>query len=88
MTELEKMKAGELYDYSDPEVCAAHVRAIRLCDEYNDTKRTETARREEILRELFGSFGKNVFVEKISVSITGSTCMWGTISPQTTTACF
>ena len=64
MTELEKMKAGEMYDYSDPEVRAAHVRAVQLCDEYNDTKRTETARREEILRELFGSLGENVLVEK------------------------
>ena len=64
MTELEKMKAGELYDYSDPEVRAAHVRAVQLCDEYNDTKRTETARREEILRELFGSLGENPIVEK------------------------
>ena len=30
MTELEKMKAGEMYDYSDPEVRAAHVRAVQL----------------------------------------------------------
>lgn len=64
MTEPEKMKAGEMYDYFDPEVRAAHVRAVQLCDEYNDTKRTETARREEILRELFGSLGENVLVEK------------------------
>ena len=64
MTELEKMKAGQLYDYSDPEIYAAHVRAVELCDEYNETKRTETARREEILRELFGKLGKNPVVEK------------------------
>ena len=64
MTEPEKMKAGQLYDYSDPEIFAAHVRAVELCDEYNETKRTETARREEILRELFGSLGTNPVVEK------------------------
>lgn len=54
MTELEKMKAGETYDYSDPEIFAAHVRAVDLCDEYNATKRSEGKRREEILRKLFG----------------------------------
>ncbi len=64
MTELEKMKAGMLYDYSDPEVFAAHVRAVELCDEYNETGRRETERRTRILRELFGSLGKNPVVEK------------------------
>ena len=64
MTELEKMKAGELYDYSDPEVRAAHVRAVELCDEYNNTGRTELEKRERILRELFGALGKNPLIEK------------------------
>ena len=64
MTELEKMKAGELYDYADPEVRAAHVRAVELCDEYNETGRSETQKRESILRQLFGSLGKNPLVEK------------------------
>ena len=64
MTELEKLKAGEMYDYGDPEVQQAHVRAVQLCDRFNGTERTELALREEILRELFGSLGKNPFVEK------------------------
>ena len=64
MTELEKMKAGELYDYSDPEIFAAHVRAVELCDEYNGTGRRETEKRERILRELSGALGKNPVVEK------------------------
>ncbi len=64
MTELEKLKAGETYDYRDPEVQQAHVRAVQLCDRFNASERTELALREEILRELFGSLGKNPFVEK------------------------
>ena len=64
MTELEKLMAGESYDYGDPEVRQAHVRAVELCDEYNETKRTETERREKILRELFGSLGAEPLVEK------------------------
>ena len=63
-SELQKLKDGELYDYTDPEVRAAHIRAVELCDEYNETKRTETEKRERILRELFGSLGENVLVEK------------------------
>ena len=57
-SELQKLKDGELYDYTDPEVRAAHIRAVELCDEYNETKRTETEKRERILRELFGSLGE------------------------------
>ena len=63
-SELQKLKDGELYDYTDPEVRAAHIRAVELCDEYNETKRTETEKRERILRELFGSLGKDPLVEK------------------------
>ena len=63
-SELQKLKDGELYDYTDPEVRAAHIRAVELCDEYNETKRTETEKRERILRELFGSLGENPLIEK------------------------
>ena len=63
-SELQKLKDGELYDYTDPEVRAAHIRAVELCDEYNETGRTETEKRERILRELFGSLGENALIEK------------------------
>ena len=64
MTELDKMKAGELYDYTAPEVRAVYLRAARLCDEYNSTQYNEAEKREQILRELFGSLGKNPTVLK------------------------
>ncbi len=64
MTELDKMKAGELYDYSAPEIYNAHVRAVMLCDKYNQTKRTQTKKREKIIRKLFGSVGKRPIMEK------------------------
>ena len=63
-SELQKLKDGELYDYTDPEVRAAHIRAVELCDEYNETGRTETEKRERILRKLFGSLGENALIEK------------------------
>ena len=63
-SELQKLKDGELYDYTDPEVRAANIRAVELCDEYNETGRTETEKRERILRELFGSLGENALIEK------------------------
>ena len=63
-SELQKLKDGELYDYTDPEVRAAHIRAVELCDEYNETGRTETEKRDRILRDLFGSLGENALVEK------------------------
>lgn len=64
MTELEKMKAGQQYRIADPEVAALHVRAVKLCDRYNATKRSQARRREKLLRKLFASVGKHPVIEK------------------------
>ena len=63
-SELQKLKDGELYDYTDPEVRAAHIRAVELCDEYNETKRTETEKRERICANCSDRLGKDPLVEK------------------------
>jgi maltose O-acetyltransferase len=57
------MLAGELYRASDPELSAARRRARRLTRLYNRTTEEETARRLELLRELFGRIGTTVEIE-------------------------
>ncbi|ELZ82323.1 acetyltransferase [Haloferax elongans ATCC BAA-1513] len=62
-SEKEKMLAGELYDASDPELVAERKRARRLTRLFNDTDETETERREELIRDLFGAVGESFEIE-------------------------
>jgi len=51
------MVAGAPYRSDDPELAAAHRRAVRLVDRYNRTPADEPEGRDEILSELLGSVG-------------------------------
>jgi maltose O-acetyltransferase len=62
-TERDKMRAGELYLASDPELTALRRRARRLTRLYNSTTEEEPNRRLEILRELFAQVGDRIEVE-------------------------
>ena len=63
MTEREKMLAGELYLAGDAELTELRQRARRLTRLYNSTTEDEGERRTKILGELFGSMGKNIYIE-------------------------
>ena len=63
MTQKEKMLAGMLYDASDEELRAAHLRAQRLTRLYNGTTEEELDKRQTILRELLGRMGENCYIE-------------------------
>lgn len=63
MTEQEKCDAGLLYDTTFPGREEMHLRCIDLCFDYNNTRPSDMAKREEILRKLFGKLGKNPYVE-------------------------
>ena len=62
MTELEKLCAGLEYDFTDPEVDALKLNAVKICQKLNATDVTDYAAKEKIIRELFGSAGKNPVV--------------------------
>ena len=51
------MLHGELYDPTDPELVAARLRSQRVCRQYNETDPGEIAMRQELLCDLFASFG-------------------------------
>lgn len=57
------MLAGDLYPASDPELVAERQRARRLTRMFNQTTETETTRRNELLRELFGNWGERGEIE-------------------------
>ena len=63
MTEKEKMISGRLYCAQDEPLRREHASALRLTRLFNRTTEEESARRGELLRELFASVGKNVTIE-------------------------
>lgn len=63
MTEKEKMIRGELYLANDAVLVQERINARRLTRLYNETTETEQEKRTEILRELFGSAGNNIYIE-------------------------
>ncbi|GGJ58027.1 maltose O-acetyltransferase [Anoxybacillus voinovskiensis] len=62
-TEKEKMINGELYCAADPQLAKERERARKLTRLYNQTLETEQEKRAELLKELLGSTGKNVYIE-------------------------
>lgn len=63
MSEKERMLAGELYFADDPELNAMRLKKRKLEREFNDTPYDAFELRASIIRELFGSTGKNCYVE-------------------------
>lgn len=63
MTEREKCDAGLIYDTMFPGREEDHIRCADLCWEYNRTRPSDMARREELLRQLFGKLGADPYVE-------------------------
>ena len=62
MTELEKLKAGLEYDFTDAEVDGLKLHAVKFCQKLNAVDVTDYETREKIIRELFGSVGENPVV--------------------------
>lgn len=62
-TERDKMLRGDLYLGFDPELVAARSRARRLFYRYNATDPDAREERAEILRDLLGYVGQDVWVE-------------------------
>lgn len=62
-TEKEKMLAGEMYNPSDPLLVKERTEARRKVRRYNQTLETEMKERTQLLKQLLGSMGDNVFIE-------------------------
>lgn len=62
-SEREKMLAGELYDPLDADLVAGRRRARLLALRLNQSSDDEKELRRELLQELFGSSGENLWLE-------------------------
>lgn len=62
-SEREKMIRGELYLASDPELVEGRVRARRLFARFNASDPGDTAQRVALMTELFGTFGRDAWIE-------------------------
>ncbi|MDZ7820828.1 MAG: sugar O-acetyltransferase [Candidatus Marinimicrobia bacterium] len=63
MSQKHNMLSGRLYSARDAELREESARAKRLTRLFNQTKGTEPEKRREILEELLGAAGKNVYIE-------------------------
>lgn len=62
-TELEKLRAGEMFWNSDPEIGAVKKRARTLADQFNSTPESQPEERLRILKELFGDCDDDIFIK-------------------------
>ncbi|AIM16287.1 acetyltransferase [Bacillus sp. X1(2014)] len=62
-TEKEKMLNGELYFAGDSELRKDRMNARRLTRLFNETPETDENMRTELIKELFGSTGSNIYIE-------------------------
>lgn len=63
MTEYEKMISGQLYLSADKELTEMRQKCRLITEAFNRLSITELDRREQLLRELFGRAGKNIYIE-------------------------
>lgn len=62
-TEKEKMINGELYNPDDQQLVTDRVNARRLTRLFNQTEESDLTHRTELLQELLGSTGNNIYIE-------------------------
>jgi maltose O-acetyltransferase len=62
-TEKERMLAGEVYNSRAPELLARYHQARALLKVFAETPSTETVKKQELLAELFGGLGQDVWIE-------------------------
>jgi maltose O-acetyltransferase len=63
MTEKDKMLSGEYYNCRDEELLEMYHGARKLIKKYNNLESTEINQRNEVLSELLGYKGQNIWIE-------------------------
>ena len=63
MTQKEMMLSGMLYDSRDPQLREDAARSRRLTRLFNNTTEEQQDYRTQLLKELFGSTGENIYIE-------------------------
>lgn len=63
MTEKEKMLAGQYYDPGDSELVQLRLNARLSTEKFNQTSIAKKEERKAIIKSLFGSTGKKIYIE-------------------------
>lgn len=63
MKEIDNLRNGDYYRMDDEEIDEVQTRAISLCQQLNALPITDTEARDKVLRELFGSAGKDLSIK-------------------------
>lgn len=63
MTELNKLENGDWYYFLDDEVVRRKARAAKLCQEFNALPATDSVAQTDKIKEIIGSYGKNISVQ-------------------------
>lgn len=63
MTEYEKCMSGVLFDGSSLEITEMAVRNKRLLQQLRNTDYADNEEKQRIYREMFGSIGKDVYID-------------------------
>lgn len=62
MSELDKLNAGEWFNFGAPEIAARKLHAATLAQEFNAIPEDQAERQEAKAREILGSAGKNLVI--------------------------
>lgn len=63
MNDRERMDRGLIYNPNDDEIMETQLRYLELLYDFNATRPSEMDRRNELLKEMFGSIGENCYIE-------------------------
>ena len=63
MTQKERMVAGLVYDAADGEIEKEQVKCLEKLYDYNATRPSEQKKRQQLLKEMFGSIGEGCYIE-------------------------
>lgn len=63
MTEFEKIHTGDLFLSLDPEVLAEQQECLERLYDFNQTRPSEYARRQELLKTMFAEIGEGCYIE-------------------------
>ena len=63
MTIKEKMHGAELYFPSDSQIAKEQTKCLDRLYDFNNTRPTESEKRQRMLKEMFAEIGENCYIE-------------------------
>lgn len=63
MDNVKRMAEGLIYDAADEKIMSVQAKYMELLYDYNATRPSESEKREELLRKMFGKIGDGCYIE-------------------------